>query len=753
MKNKLISLLLIFVMGLSIIPLEFAEAIEGTAGLENFTKTNTYVEGQFSDVKTSDWFAENVVAAYEYGLVKGSSATTFNPTGKLTVAETIALACRLHNIYNGGDGNFTQGSPWYQVYVDYARENDIISGGYLYDSAITRFSFVNILSNALPKETLNEINTIENGKIPDVDENSINEPIYLFYRAGILTGSDKYGTFNPDSNIQRSEVATIVTRMADNEQRRMFTLQEKPLEPESVTLTGKTSINVGETTQWKAIITPNEASQQVSWTSGNPGVATVDANGNIKGLKDGQSNITVTTENGIKKTVLLTVGVLNPTAIALAGATTINVGETTQWKAAVTPSGANQWVQWVSGNPSVATVDANGNIKGLKAGQSNITAIAINGVKKTVLLNVMERPSLQNISIDLSDIDSNKISNTNPKEITLELGETVRLKRKLIPAYADDSHVVWGCDVGFERFFSVSEADDGSYMDITAHQLTDAYDTIETVLMNADNYNIEYDSVEIKIVNPLPKIIMKTHLPGVLHKYASDGSTKENYKITDFNYKLTDASGGMFYGSLYFNGEKIFDVDGADDSHYCTIDWKLYDEGGYVVGSGTCLTSNLSVGDKFEDEVSSVSNLKSGATYYLELINADENEAIVTNPAPIIIVKKGLNKTLNEYYSGVNKRISSHIVSEFRYELKKASDGTYYGHLYFSGNKMFDINGSGQSRTCRVGWKLYDTNDNVIDSGICYTAAVAENESFIDASSSIFNLHSGTYYLELIDIN
>lgn len=306
-SNCILSILLALMMILSINSISLAAETEATTGLENFTKTNTYIDGQFLDVRNSDWFAENVANAYEYGLVKGSSATTFNPTGKLTVAETIVLACRLHNIYNGGDGNFTQGSPWYQVYVDYANENGIISGGYSYDSAITRFSFVNILSNALPKEALNEINIIESGKIPDVVENTINEPIYLFYRVGILTGSDKYGTFNPNSNIQRSEVAAIVTRMADATQRKTFQLEEKVWVPESIEISGGTAISVGDSVVWNATISPSKANQWVQWISGNPAVATVASNGYIEGLKAGQSNITAIASNGIKKTMLLTV--------------------------------------------------------------------------------------------------------------------------------------------------------------------------------------------------------------------------------------------------------------------------------------------------------------------------------------------------------------------------------------------------------------------------------------------------------------
>ena len=39
--------------------------------------------------------------------------------------------------------------------------------------------------------------------------------VYLFYRAGILSGVDAKGTFNANDNIKRSEVAAILIRMMD----------------------------------------------------------------------------------------------------------------------------------------------------------------------------------------------------------------------------------------------------------------------------------------------------------------------------------------------------------------------------------------------------------------------------------------------------------------------------------------------------------------------------------------------------------
>ena len=50
------------------------------------------------------------------------------------------------------------------------------------------------------------------------------ESIYRLYRAGIVTGSDEYGTFLPENSITRAEAAAIVTRMAESDNRLSITL-------------------------------------------------------------------------------------------------------------------------------------------------------------------------------------------------------------------------------------------------------------------------------------------------------------------------------------------------------------------------------------------------------------------------------------------------------------------------------------------------------------------------------------------------
>ena len=121
MKRRVLSLLLAGVMAASALP-----GIASAAGLSNFQKSNTYTPGQFADVPAGSWFAAGVQSAYELGLMTGTSGTAFDPSGNLTLAETVVLAARLHSIYAGDGASFTGGATWYQPYVDYAIQNGIM---------------------------------------------------------------------------------------------------------------------------------------------------------------------------------------------------------------------------------------------------------------------------------------------------------------------------------------------------------------------------------------------------------------------------------------------------------------------------------------------------------------------------------------------------------------------------------------------------------------------------------------------------
>ncbi len=199
-------------------------SLPAAPGLANFKKLYSYTG--FSDVKSSAWYFDSVKNAFEYGLVNGSGGL-FKPSDNIKLSETLTIACRLHEIYNGGDGVIEgSSSPWYQTYVDYAVKNGIIEDGKYknYNAYATRAQFATILAACFPEAALPIINNVSAESIPDVKgSESYGKAVYMLYRAGILTGSDE-AKFYPRNNILRSEVAAIVTRMADTSLRKLFTL-------------------------------------------------------------------------------------------------------------------------------------------------------------------------------------------------------------------------------------------------------------------------------------------------------------------------------------------------------------------------------------------------------------------------------------------------------------------------------------------------------------------------------------------------
>ncbi len=192
--------------------------------MDNFQSVRTYAQ-QFSDVPSSNWAAPSVETCYEYGLMQGVSETEFSPKGNLTVAEALVMACRVRQIYEEGACTLQNGTPWYQPYVDYALSEGIIALSDFddYTASITRSEMAYIFYNALPQSCYPAINKI--GDIPDVDDSVPNYyEIMALYEAGVLTGSNSYGTFYPERSITRAEAAAVISRVAVPSLRQEFSL-------------------------------------------------------------------------------------------------------------------------------------------------------------------------------------------------------------------------------------------------------------------------------------------------------------------------------------------------------------------------------------------------------------------------------------------------------------------------------------------------------------------------------------------------
>lgn len=134
----------------------------------------------------------------------------------------------------------------------------------------------------------------------------------------------------------------------------------------------------GEQGQLTATVSPDDAdNKNVTWSSSDEKIATVDANGLVTAVAAG--NATVTATAGSKSaTCAVTVNPIPVESITLDPlSVTLALGETAQITATVLPADAdNKTLVWSSSDEKVATVDANGLVTAVTAGEAVITAAA-----------------------------------------------------------------------------------------------------------------------------------------------------------------------------------------------------------------------------------------------------------------------------------------------------------------------------------------------------------------------------------------
>lgn len=154
-----------------------------------------------------------------------------------------------------------------------------------------------------------------------------------------------------------------------------------------ITLKEKTAtVSIGGTKQLTATVTPaNATNKMVSWTSSDNSVATVDANGVVKGVKDGKAVITASAGGGKYKAECSVTVQEGYTNVVISGWRTLGtVGNTYQFTAKVYPLNMpDRTVTWSSSDTSVAKVDKNGKVTAMGTGTAVIKAAA-NGDKSVV---------------------------------------------------------------------------------------------------------------------------------------------------------------------------------------------------------------------------------------------------------------------------------------------------------------------------------------------------------------------------------
>lgn len=160
--------------------------------------------------------------------------------------------------------------------------------------------------------------------------------------------------------------------------------------PKSLTVSvSKITIGKREKVTIPVKTTPVSSSDQLTYQSSNDNIATVSQAGQITGRKKGRAKITITTENGLQKT--LTVVVKNaPSKVRLTvKRTVLKKGQTSRITVRLNKRSASYLQRFSSSSPAVASVNAKGNIRARKKGYTWITLRCYNGKKGRVRIRVL----------------------------------------------------------------------------------------------------------------------------------------------------------------------------------------------------------------------------------------------------------------------------------------------------------------------------------------------------------------------------
>ncbi len=195
----------------------------------------------------------------------------------------------------------------------------------------------------------------------------------------------------------------------------------------------------GESAVLSASVSPEAASDRaVAWSSSDRSVATVDKTGTVQGLKPGTATVTATAE-GKSGTCAVTVKAkaVNVTEVTLDKTElTLTEGGTETLTATVRPDNAdNRKVTWSSDKTEIATVDGDGRVTAVKAGEAVITVTTEDG-GKTASCKVTVKAK----AVGVTEVTLDRA------ELTLTEGETETLTATVRPDNADNKKVKWSSD-------------------------------------------------------------------------------------------------------------------------------------------------------------------------------------------------------------------------------------------------------------------------------------------------------------------
>lgn len=196
--------------------------------------------------------------------------------------------------------------------------------------------------------------------------------------------------------------------------------------------TSSVTVPKGENRTVTAVIKPADAANtDLTWTSSNESVATVNGSGVVTGKAKGTTTITVQTEDGgFRDTCTVEVVQLVSSVSLESTSISLDAGKKKTLVATVSPTSAsNKNVSWKSSDKSVAKVSSKGVVTAVSVGTAVITVTSKDGNASTTCRVTVTQPAT-GISL-------------NKSKVNVDVGTTYTLKATIKPDNATSQYVAW----------------------------------------------------------------------------------------------------------------------------------------------------------------------------------------------------------------------------------------------------------------------------------------------------------------------
>lgn len=237
------------------------------------------------------------------------------------------------------------------------------------------------------------------------------QPVWSSADKNIATVDDNSWSDNQSVKVKGiSEGETVIIFRPRTENQSVeckVTVKDKPLTKLSLS-PAKLTIIEGKVGYFKVETTPADAHPSLEWKSSSPSVATVNKAGVITGVTEGTSIITATSKNGISASATVEVLPL-PKSITMDSELSVPLGYTITPEIKFYPEGSSTTYTFKSSDTTIARVNSNGCIEGIKEGECTITCTTSNKLTASAKLKVVAAPEsldMRNMQLRINEINN-----------------------------------------------------------------------------------------------------------------------------------------------------------------------------------------------------------------------------------------------------------------------------------------------------------------------------------------------------------